>query len=286
MATLREIKRRTKSVKNISQITSAMQMVAASKMKKAQDKAIGFAPYARKISEAVSDLAMGVDSSLHNLLSHGNPQKGELILLISTNKGLCGGLNSGLFRAVKMWYQDLKKNEVITIGKKGQNFVRVSGSNLIADFSEGLPLDSIGAVSNYCVKGFLDGNYSKVAIVYNRFVNSITQKPTRLELLPIPKVLVDESSKKEEDRLSDFLIEPDPVQVLDALLPEYIENIIRSATLSAQASEFSARMIAMKNATDNADELRQVLTLEYNKLRQSEITTSLQDMITARMAVE
>jgi len=286
MATLREIKRRAKSVKNISQITSAMQMVAASKMKKAQDKATRFMPYAQKIAEAVGDLSTGVDSNLHSLLSKGNPESNrELILLISTNKGLCGGLNSSLFRAIKQWYPDLKKHESITVGKKGQSFVRSNQLQLIADFSDGAPADNVVALSQYAVEGFLAGNYSKVVVAYNKFVNSFTQEPTKLDLLPIAKFETDQAKSDEDDAFFDFLIEPSPLEVLNALLPEYIENIIRAAALSAEASEYSARMMAMKNATDNAEELQSDLTLEYNKMRQSEITTSLQDMVTARMAV-
>ncbi|NCN58785.1 ATP synthase F1 subunit gamma [Candidatus Roizmanbacteria bacterium CG22_combo_CG10-13_8_21_14_all_38_20] len=283
MATLREIKRRVKSVKNISQITSAMQMVAASKMKKAQQKATGFEPYAQRISEAVKELASGVDSDLHSLLSTGNPEARELVIIISTNKGLCGGLNSGLFRAVKKWYLNLDKNECVTVGKKGQSFVRSNRAKLVADFSDGSPINSVSALAHYGVEGFLRGDYSKIVVVYNKFVNSFTQEPTRFELLPITSLGEIKERLADENKFADFLVEPNPVKVLDALLPEYVENIIRAATLSAEASEYSARMMAMKNATDNADELQVNLTLEYNKMRQSEITTSLQDMITARM---
>jgi len=286
MATLREIKRRAKSVKNISQITSAMQMVAASKMKKAQDKATKFMPYAQKIAEAVGDLSTGVDSNLLNLLSKGNADSNrDLIMLISTNKGLCGGLNSSLFRAMKQWYPDLKKHESITVGKKGQSFVRSGKSQLVADFSDGAPADNVTALSTYAVKGFLEGNYSKVVVVYNKFVNSFTQEPTKIDLLPIAPIKTEKVEDGFEEFFADFLIEPSPLEVLNALLPEYIENIIRAAALSAEASEYSARMMAMKNATDNAEELQGDLTLEYNKMRQSEITTSLQDMVTARMTV-
>ena len=283
MATLREIKRRVKSVKNISQITSAMQMVAASKMKKAQQKATGFEPYAQRISEAVKELASGVDSDLHSLLSTGNPEARELVIIISTNKGLCGGCNSGLFRAVKKWYLILDKNESVTVGKKGQSFVRSNRAKLVADFSDGSPINSVSALAHYGVEGFLRGDYSKIVVVYNKFVNSFTQEPTRFELLPITSLGEIKERLADENKFADFLVEPNPVKVLDALLPEYVENIIRAATLSAEASEYSARMMAMKNATDNADELQVNLTLEYNKMRQSEITTSLQDMITARM---
>src|SRR3989344_330126 len=283
MATLREIKRRVKSVKNISQITSAMQMVAASKMKKAQQKATEFEPYAQRISEAVKELASGIDSNLHSLLSTGNQEASELILLISTNKGLCGGLNSSLFRAIKKWYPNLGRNDYVTVGKKGQSFVRSNKAKLVADFSDGSPIDNVSALARYGVEGFLKGEYSKIVVVYNKFINSFTQEPTCLELLPITSLGEVKEKAENENKFADFLVEPNPVKVLEALLPEYIENIIRAATLSAEASEYSARMMAMKNATDNADELQVDLTLEYNKMRQSEITTSLQDMITARM---
>lgn len=296
VATLREIKRRVRSVKNISQITSAMQMVAASKMRAAQLQAQSFRPYAEKIAQVVRRLAQGVDTKLHALLRKGDSQGKKLLILISTDKGLCGGLNSSLFRQIHTWYPDTSKLECITVGKKGRGFIRNVRGNLVADFSGLRPFRVVSAVAELAIKGFLSGNFSEVELVYSRFISSFRQEPTRWKILPLSTL--DEarystvSDQAETDTIHpkeqsvEFLIEPSAREVLDWLLPEYIENQILAAAYSAEASEFSARMIAMKSATDNAKVLVSDLTLEYNQLRQMEITMAIQDMVTARMGVE
>jgi F-type H+-transporting ATPase subunit gamma len=280
--TLKEIKNRAKSVKNISKITNAMQMVAASKMRKAQKRTEEYTPYGEKIAEITRELTSGVDKSDHKLLLTGNPAGKDLLILISTDKGLCGALNSNLFRQINKWYPELGEKECITVGKKGAGFIRLSKTGLSADFSGKPPTDSVSALGAYAVEGFLTGKYSSITLIFNRFISSFEQKPTRLKVLPIEKIEAEET----ENISSDFLIEPSTKAVLEALLPEYIENLIRDAALSAEASEFSARMIAMKNATENANNLESDLTLEYNKLRQMEVTSSIQDIVTARMAIE
>lgn len=288
MATIRGIKKRVKSVKNISQITNAMQMVAASKMKRAQDKTQQFQPYAEKIVEAVKELSSGVDHEQHALLAEGNPEGQHLIVVIATDKGLCGSLNSNLFRQINKWYQSEEKVVYITIGRKGRNFISHSKGELLADFSGEEPTKIMSAVNSLIIMGFLERKYSRVELVFNRFVNSFQQRPTRIKILPITSQKIDEtlSEEKENDHLRDFLIEPSLRSVLDALLPAFVENQIRDASYSAEASEHSARMIAMKNATDNAKGLVKDLTLEYNKLRQQEITLAIQDMVTARLSVK
>lgn len=287
MATLRDIKKRTKSVQNIAQITNAMQMVAASKMRRAQEQTQHFLAYAQKILEITKELADTVDASAHKLLQEGNPAGKKLLVIIATDKGLCGALNSNMFRQITKWYANFSAKECITIGKKAVGFARGNNLNISADFSGAVPVKKIAAVNTYIVEGFLVGRYSEVEIIFNRFVNSFTQEPTRIQVLPIAYLEQDlESAEQENKKRADFLIEPSPDKVLDALLPEYIENQIRDAALSAEASEYSARMIAMKNATDNAKSLVDDLTLEYNKLRQMDITLSIADMVTARLAVE
>lgn len=288
MATLRDIKRRVESVDNISQITSAMQMVAASRMKKAQRSTQQFQPYARKIAQVVGELSIGVDRKAHKLLGLGNPKGKKLLVLITTDKGLCGALNSNLFREVKLWHKDLSDSQFITIGKKGVAFIRGVNYPLEADFSGESPVKKVSAVASLCISGFLSGKYSSVKIIFNRFINTFTQQPVEVQVLPILGIdqESDEESVKRKYSYSDFLLEPSVGEVLEALLPEYVENVIRDAMLSADASEFSARMMAMKNATDNAKDLSFDLTLEYNKIRQSEITMSIADMVTARIAIE
>ena len=286
MANIRLIKRRIKSAKNIAQITRAMEMVAASKMKKAQEAALLSKPYADRIYQAVADLAAHINLHLHPLLTYGNKDGKILIILISTNKGLCGGLNTTLLRMFDRWQlESNNKADIITFGKKGQNYAVRSKSNLIADFSGNLPwINHIPAVTKIFVEGFLNGTYKEVYLVYNTFFTVMKQIATRKKILPISSFETTEA--KEVKNFAEFLIEPDINTVLEDLLPHYLENQVRTAVLEAEASEHSSRMIAMKNATDSALDLMDALTLIFNKARQEKITYEIADMVTARMAVE
>jgi F-type H+-transporting ATPase subunit gamma len=186
MANIKIIKRRIKSAQNISQITKAMEMVAASKMKKAQLSAILGKPYAEKIYEVVKELAKRTDKKYHQLLKTGNKNGKTLVILISTNKGLCGGLNTVLFRQVINWYKDVPNVEFVTLGKKSENFVVRSNNCLVADFSDIIPFtNSVGAVTKLFVDGFLEGIYKEIHIVFNTFISAMKQAPTRKILLPI-----------------------------------------------------------------------------------------------------
>lgn len=285
MANIRLIKRRIKSADNISQITRAMEMVAASKMKKAQDKAMGGKPYAQKIYQAVVELSSHIDKKQHPLLAKGNPDGKLLLLIISTNKGLCGGLNTNLFRAINKWWSSEKNIDYVSIGKKSKNFITRSRKNLVADFSEKTSFsENVPAITAVSVDRFLKGTYSEVHLVYNTYLSALKQIPTKKMLIPI------ESIEKVEDvpreNFAEFVIEPGVYDVLSNLLPHYIENQIRSAIYEAEACEHSARMMAMKNATDAASDLTQELTLLYNKARQEKITYEIADLVTARLAVE
>lgn len=289
MASLRQIKRRIKSAKNIAQITRAMEMVAASKMKKAQEMAVMGKPYAEKIYQAVNDLSANIDKTLHPLLSQGNEKGKKLVVLITTNKGLCGGLNTTLLRTFDKWVPLMENLEAVILGKKGQSYIVRSKLRLIADFSAEVPWRNIiPAVNKICVDGFINGTYSEVYLVYNTFFTVMRQIPTIKRILPIAtleKIDGNTNSKKHSD-FTEFLIEPSINEVLENLLPHYIENQIRTAVLEAEASEHSSRMIAMKNATDAALDLMDSLTLMYNRARQEKITFEIADMVTARMAVD
>ncbi len=288
MANIRLVKRRIKSAKNISQITRAMQMVAASKMRKAQERALAGKPYAEKIAEMVRELVPRTGVDQHPLLRHGNPQGKPLIILISTNKGLAGGLNTALFRLMTKWFTTEPSLDVITFGKKGQQYIVRTGKSLIADFSPMVPFTQhVASVAKLAVEGFIEGKYKKVYLVFNTFVSALKQQPTRRIILPMD---ADEGELQAEtpteNDTREFLIEPSAREVLNALLPHYVENQIRSAMLEADASEHSARMMAMKNATDAASDLVDGLTLIYNKARQEKITNEIADIVTARLAVE
>ena len=185
MANIKLIKRRIKSAQNISQITRAMEMVAASKMKKAQLTALNGKPYADKIAKAVKELAPKIDRHMYPLFSLGNPRGSKLIILISSNKGLCGGLNTNLYRFLHHWLTKEENLEFISIGKKGEYFVVKWHKKLLADFSEEPFTKSVPAVTNILVTGFIQGVYREVYLVYNNFISALKQEPVRKKILPI-----------------------------------------------------------------------------------------------------
>jgi F-type H+-transporting ATPase subunit gamma len=283
MANVRLIKNRIKSAKNIAQITKAMEMVSASKMRKAQAAAISGKLYAQKIRDMVFSLASRTDISSHPLLRAPLAEtKKHLVIVISTNKGLCGGLNITLFRSMMKEYPSFDTMEFVSLGKKGSNFITQMHGVLKADFSEKIPfIDSVPALTQLLTEAFLSGSVASVDIVYNEFVSALKQIPRKKTLLPLTL-----SGLGEEQPGPEFLIEPNVSDVFEALLPHYLENQVRDAVLQADASEHSARMVAMHNATDNAMAFMEELTLVYNKARQEKITYEISDMVTARLATE
>ncbi len=289
MASERQIRRRIKSAKNIAQITRAMQMVSASKMKKAQAAAVSGRPYAEKIAEMVATFVARIEPERHPLLRQ-NPEGKTLVVLISTNKGLCGGLNTNLFRETTAYIKSQGAVTFVTLGNKGERYI-VNGKRgeLTADFSRGRSfVEQIPALTSFITQGFLKGEFKEVIVIYSNFISALRQEPTVKQLLPISNLL--EKAQSENQNVSqeqlDFVVEPDMDTILDPLLVAYLENQLRDAVLEAEASEHSARMLAMKNATDNAKELIELLTLEYNKARQEKITYEIADMVTARLAVQ
>lgn len=264
-------------------------MTAAAKMKKAQTAALSGRPYAEKIAEMVKELVKKIEPEKHALLKPNNSDK-KLIILISTNKGLCGGLNTNLFRSLLRSFtpEDLDKSTFVTLGKKGEAFVVRQKKQLVADFSATTPFTvHIPALTTMATEGFLKAEYSEVYLYYNNFVTALRQEPTLKRILPVSDLPASQSKEeKAEDTGLDFTIEPSLDDILDPLLVSYLENQVRDAVLEAEASEHSARMLSMKNATDNAKELINILTLEYNKARQEKITYEISDMVTARLAVE
>ena len=281
MAGIRTIKGRIKSANNIAQITKAMQMVAASKMKKAQARAIAGKPYAEKIYEAMMMFATQVQKEDHPLFTKYESND-TLSVLISTNKGLVGGLNTTLFRNVLSW-QKGEHTKYITLGKKGRNFARRTKGEIIADFSEEKFIETYSAVIKLVIDEYNTGKYKAVNVIYNKFVSALHFEPTRMPLLPMT---LETDEEEAADVPNHFIIEPSKEELLNALLPHYLETQVRRAILEAEASEYSAQMMAMKNATDNAKALKADLTLEYNKLRQQQITFEIADMVTARMTVK
>lgn len=296
MANLRDIRRRIKSVKNTAQITRAMQLVAAAKMKKAQDQAIAGRDYAEQLNQVLVNLKANVAEGSHPLLQHRDEGK-ELILVISTDKGLCGALNTNLYKKVRS--ASNAETHYVTVGRKLRNILLKTHKDQIdADFEvkDPVPFADARPISKFLTKAFLEGGYSKVSIAFNNFVNVMNQVPTVIQLLPINGDDLGEkldyegvgrNEIKETPRINvEYTFEPSPMQVLDTLLPLYINFQVYQTLVEARASEHSARMVAMKAATDNAKKFIKELTLEYNKARQAAITAELLEITTAMKAME
>ncbi len=290
MPSTRDIRRRIKSVKNTRQITRAMELVAASKMKKAQHAALAGRPYAQLMATMLAALAPRVDESQHAFLAR-REVKTRGILLISTDKGLCGPLNSNLFKLVTEIRTPAK---FVAVGKKGAQFLARTRRDLLADFSvsDRASFVEVRTVSEYMVKLFLEGTIDTVEVIYARFKNTLVQEPMVRPVLPLSNLrqFIEALQQhagvvaNEFNDTRDMLFEPSAQAVLEALLPFYVNRHIYQLVLSAKASEQSARMVAMKTAKDNATKLLGDLTLEYNKARQAAITQEILEIAAASFA--
>ncbi len=288
MPSTRDIRRRIKSVKNTAQITKAMQMVAASKMRKAQQAALAGRPYASLMNEVLGELA-GSEKDFQDPLMETREVKKRAIILVSTDKGLCGGLNSNLMReAAKL---DKNTTVFIAVGRKGSQFVARTKRQLAAEFTyKDAPLFAEArAVSKFAREMFLKGEVDQVDILYTNYISTLNQRPDLLPFLPVREVKGVGHSAHDDAKLTksstEFQFEPGVQAVLGALLPHYLNYRVYQIFLEAKASEHSSRMVAMKNATDNAKQLIKDLTLEYNKLRQANITKELLEITSAAMAM-
>ncbi len=281
MANLRDIRRRIKSVKNTAQITRAMQLVAAAKMKKAQDQALAGRDYSKQLNGVLQDISEGFSDVTHPLLEKRTGNR-ELVLVISTDKGLCGAINTNLARVIRT--QTSPDANFVTVGRKLRVMLEKLGRTVIADFSvkDPVPFSDARAIAGLVSKAFIAGDYDKVSVAYTRFVNTMTQQPEVIQLLPVEPP----TTHGDATDTNEFLFEPSPEDVLSAILPLYINFRVFQALFEARASEHSARMVAMKSATDNAKKFIKELTLEYNKLRQGAITAELLEITTAMKAME
>jgi len=286
-ANTRDIRRRIKSIKNTAQITKAMQMVAAAKMRKAQGAALAGRPYADLINKVLVSVKNRTDVALHPLLEVRKMNR-ELVVVISTDKGLCGALNTNLLRETNHF--DTASTAFVSAGRKAQQYLVRAKRNLIADFplKDAPSFLDTKVVSKFCIERFLSGDVDKVSVLFTHFLNTLVQRPIMRTLLPISPFELPQDGEEplgDANDRNDFLYEPNAVEVLSAILPHYIHFQIYEMVLDARASEQSARMVAMKNATDNALQLIKDLTLEYNKVRQASITTELLEISTAQMAL-
>ena len=283
---MRDIRRRIKSVKNTAQITKAMQMVAASKMRKAQQAALNGRPYGISLNRVLVTLRDKVEAEAHPLLERRDgPQ--QVVVLLTTDKGLCGALNTNLCRESLTFDKD--QTQFVSIGRKGTQFLARLGRKIVAEF----PLHDSPAfletrkIANFLIEKYLAKECDRVIVLFPRFVNTLSQVPTALPLLPITSLAEAGLTQEEKESTSntELLIEPHPAQVLDTILPFYVHFELHQLILSTRASEHSARMVAMKSATDNARQLVKDLTLDYNKARQASITKEILEIATAQLAL-
>ena len=285
MASLRDIRRRIKSVKNTRQITKAMELVAASKMKKAQQAAIAGRAYASLMAEMLAALAGRVEESYHPLLAR-REVKTRGIILVTSDKGLCGPLNANLFKLVVEIKGPAK---YAVIGRKGSQFLARTRRDLLADFTVGdrVPFADVKLVAEFMVKQYSEGLVDTVELIYPHFRNTLVQTPTNLPLLPLQSlaaVVADlwaDAGRVGKPDNREILFEPDAQTVLESLLPLYVNREVYQHVLDAKASEHSSRMVAMKTAKDNATKLVGDLTLEYNKARQAGITQEILEIAAA-----
>jgi F-type H+-transporting ATPase subunit gamma len=288
-ANTRDIRRRIKSVKNTSQITKAMQMVAASKMRKAQMRALSGRPYAEELAKILAALGKaGGSDELHPLLEERKEVKRELVIVISTDKGLCGALNTNLLRELNRF--DAAKTTFVAVGRKGAQYLGRLKRDLAAEFElkEAFTFFECKQASKFAIDKFLSGEVDKVTVAYTDFKSTLRQEPTLKVILPVQNFDLDDlHGQKTEVAASstEYLFEPSAGGVLEHLVPHYVHFAVYQMVLESRASEHSARMVAMKNATDNAKQLIKDLTLEYNKIRQAGITTELLEITTAQMAL-
>ncbi|MEZ4666693.1 MAG: ATP synthase F1 subunit gamma [Anaerolineae bacterium] len=300
MATAREIKKRIRSVKNISQITRALEAVSASRVRKAQARVLA----SRAFAEKAWEILLNVQSTgtkgvpLHPLLTGRENVKQVMIVLITSDRGLAGAFNSNIIRVAMRFGQRLGKPvRYVTVGKKGRDSLIRSGANVIAEFS-GMKADptiaDISPIAHLAIDEFLSGTVDSVFVAYTDFVNTLTQRPVVLSWLPLLPYATEDQVMSEMLKdvpavsagKSDYEYEPTPQAILDEIVPRFTELQLYQALLESQASEHSARMVAMRNASDNATQLMGDLTLIYNKARQAAITAEILDIVGGAEALQ
>jgi F-type H+-transporting ATPase subunit gamma len=297
MPSLRDIRRRIRSIKNTAQITRAMEMVAASRMRRAQQRVAASRPYSEAMRSLISDLAAlprGAEA-LHPLLVQ-RPIDTVGIVMLTSDRGLAGSLNTNVIRRASQLILEVVEErklevELITVGRKGQDFMARRGHKLLGTFTQlgdqPAYADIIG-IARVIMDSYGKEVMDECWLVYPKFISTLVQRPTVEQLLPIQGILKEAKQDGEEaapTRPVDYIYEPDPVEILNQLLPRYVEVSIYQAVLETIASEQSARMIAMRNATENANDLVESLTLSYNKARQAAITMEVTEIASAAEAL-
>jgi F-type H+-transporting ATPase subunit gamma len=290
MAAGKEIRNKIKSVENTKKITKAMEMVAAAKMRKAQDRMRTARPYSDKVAAIAGHLSMANPEYVHAFMQANDAGKPVGIVIVTTDKGLCGGLNTNMLRAVTSKLREIdaagKKAEVVAIGNKGLGFMNRIGATVVAhatQLGDTPHLDKLIGPVKVLLDKYAAGELSSVYLCFTRFVNTMKQEPVLQQLLPLSSESLQEKAKA--THAWDYLYEPDAQTVIDELLVRYTESLVYQAVAENMASEQSARMVAMKAATDNAGTLIKELKLVYNKTRQAAITKELSEIVSGAAAI-
>jgi F-type H+-transporting ATPase subunit gamma len=293
MPSLRDIRRRIRSIRNTAKITKAMELVAASRLRRAQMRVTAARPYADAIRKLVAELGAAAPSSgeaLHPLLVQRDVHRVGVVL-VTPDRGLAGALNTNVIRRgseVINEYEraDGQSVEVVTVGRKGQDFLARRGRKLLGTFTgmvASVNYDDVIPIARVITDSFINGSIDRALLVYPRFISTLSQRPEVVQLLPITPP--EPESGQERPRRLDYIFEPDPQSILEQLLPRYVEVLIYQAVLETAASFFSAQMVAMRNATDNANDLVESLSLTYNKVRQANITREVTEIASAAEAM-
>lgn len=287
MASLRDIKQRINATRKMSQITKAMQMISAAKMSKAEENAKSFVPYMEKIQEVTTSVALGSKgASAHPMLT-ARPVKKTAYIVITSDRGLAGSFNSNVLRAVSQTIEKRHKSTdeyvIIALGRIARDYFVKKGANVILDVIGLHDQPAFTDIKNFTAKMvgmFADETYDELYIYYSHYVNAIKYDVTEKKILPLTDMA------KEAGPLTSYEFEPSAEEILDVLLPQYAESLIYGALLDSKASEHAARMTAMKNATDNANELIGELSLSYNRARQAAITQEITEIVSGAAALE
>ena len=279
MANLKEIRSRITSVGSTMQITSAMKMVSAAKLKRAQDAITQMRPYANKLTELLENLSASLDADDGGSYSKERAIKNVLLVTITSNRGLCGGFNSYIIKSAKALMNDEFENvnvEVLSIGKKSSEHFTKNDFNVVSTHDalfNDLTFENVSNVAEDIMRKFVDGNYDKVVLVYNQFKNAATQIIMNENYLPI------QTTSNEGEQIGDYIFEPGKKEIVEELIPKSLKTQLFKAILDSHAAEHGARMTAMHKATDNASELKKDLTLTYNKARQAAITGEILEIV-------
>ncbi len=287
MASGREIKTKIKSVQNTRKVTRALEMVSASKIRKAQDRMKTSRPYAQAMKQVIGHLAQASTDYQHPFLVERDQVKRVGYIVISSDRGLAGGLNNNLFRKtvaeMRGWQEKGAEIDVVTVGQKAGAFFRRVNVNMaasVANIGDQPKLETLIGVIKVMLDAYTEGKVDRVYLVYNRFINTMTQKASFDQLLPLPA-----AEKQVASHDWDYLYEPDAATVLEHVITRYIESLVYQAVLENVASEHAARMVAMKAASDNANKMIGTLQLVYNKARQAAITQEISEIVSGAAAV-